>query len=263
MVTNELEQFETIGHKYSKILKKKMNIDSVDDFYQYSLKEIVEKTEIETKRVQQFIDILDLFRIPKLSIRNAELLYYANINSVEELSHRQASRIYYKLKQIDVESHLIILQLPSFAEIGEWIYFAKILNKRIKFGLNIPMILLPMIGLKQATEFKKYQIITVEDFVNRSKIISGLRNKLDLSKKNYKDLINFIEILKIDGVDAYMASCFFEAGFSSLILLKESSISEIMVKINNIFGKKFGFSEKINEEEIKIAKSNIDKGGRY
>jgi NAD-dependent DNA ligase len=262
MADIDLSQFETIGDKYSKILKDKMKIDTVDDFYEHSLEEIVEKTEIESKRVQQFIDVLDLFRIPKLSIRNAELLYSANINSVEELSHRQASRIYYKLKQIDVESHLIILQLPSFAEISEWIYYSKLLSKRIKYGLNIPMILLPIIGLDEATELKKFQIITVEDFRNRSRLVPGLRKKLGLSKDEFKDLNNIVKMLEIDGIDAYMAACLMEIGIKTIEDLNNTPLSEIMNKLNGIMGKVHCFEECMEENEIAFAKSNAEKGGR-
>ncbi|MHA1340773.1 MAG: DUF4332 domain-containing protein [Promethearchaeota archaeon] len=211
MVLYEIREFETIGDKYAKILEEKLNTKYVDELYKFSKEEITKITGIEEKRVEQFLSIIDLFKIPNISIRNAELLYHININSVEELSHRQAVRIYNKLKEIDEVSYLIILQFPSFSQISEWIYYAKLMSRRIKYGRNVPMILFPMINIHQASELKQYQIFTAIDFINARNYIKNLRRKLDLNKEEYQYLLELIDLIGIDGIDLILAEILHKA----------------------------------------------------
>ncbi|MCP4763625.1 MAG: DUF4332 domain-containing protein [archaeon] len=251
-----LDQFECIGDDYAKKLNTDLNIRTVDDFYKCSFEEIREKTVVDEKRVQHWFDVLDLFRIPKISVRDAELLYYANVNSVLELSHRQASRIYYKFKETDVETYFIILALPTFAQIDEWIYFAKLMSRRIKFGLNIPLILLGL-TMDQVTDLSKYRIWTVEDFVTRGKLISGLRGRLNLGRKEYKMLENKIDMLRIDGVDEYIARTLQNAGMESLELLKITDNNEILSKVQEIQAKEKNCPEKITIDLLNDIKNKI------
>ena len=109
-----LNEFECISDKYIKDLKAKFNITTVDQFYKYSRQQLLTGLDVEAKVLDQWISVMDLFKIPKMTARNAELLYYANINSVEELAHRDAARIYYKLRQLDKETYLIILNYVSY-----------------------------------------------------------------------------------------------------------------------------------------------------
>ena len=83
--------------------------------------------EITEDEIEKWGEILDLFRIPKITPRVAEWLVNADINSVEELSHRDAMDIFYKLKTLDEKTYFIILNLPTLGEIDEWINFAKLM----------------------------------------------------------------------------------------------------------------------------------------
>ena len=180
-----LTQFETIGGAYAQKLQNKLKIRTVDDFLNHSIKEIHEKTEIDLDRLKEWLEVFDLYRIPNISPRQAELLRFANVNSVEELAHRQTIRIFYKLQEIDEKTFYIILQLPSFATIDNWIYYAKLMIKRMKTGANIPIILLPMVNFELASNLKKFDIFTVEDFSNKKRNISRLRKKINVKRGHY------------------------------------------------------------------------------
>jgi hypothetical protein len=257
MVQYSLSRFEQIGLEYAKKLRQKLDINVVDDFFKYSVEEIHEKTEIEIKRIAQYADILDLFRIPQLSPKEAELLNYANINSVEELSHRQAVRIYYKLKEIDVQTYFIILQFPTFAKIDNWIYYAKIMTKRIKYGINIPLVLFPMITIDHVSELQKFQIWTAEDFELKAPLISKLRNRINMSKKTYNDLENMIEMVKIGGIDIYFAKVLNKAEIRTIEELKGLENEEILRRVKEIQDKEKNSPEIMDLEDVIEIKQNL------
>jgi predicted site-specific integrase-resolvase len=253
----KLIEFETIGSEYAHKLKKDMGIDSIDDFLEYSLEEIHQKSNIDVQRLQQWTDVIDLFRIPDLSSREAELLYFADINSIRELSHRQSLRIFYKLREIDEDTHHIILQLPTFNKIERWIYYAKLMTKRIKFGQNIPIILLPMVQFDNASELKNFKIFTVEDFARKHKIISNLRKKINMSRKNYHKLLNFISYLKIAEIDVYFARLFQEGGIESPEEFLNMENSDILNQILPLQENEPSCLEKLTIETIEQIKTNI------
>ena len=255
-----ISQFESVGYEYAKRLKiAPLKIKNVDDFLKYPIEFIHEKSGIEIKRLEQFSDLFDLYRVPNLTARETELLYYANINSVTELSHRQAIRIYYKLKNIDEETYFIILQLPTFAQIDEWIYFAKMLTKRIKFGLNIPIILFPMVSIRSASELKNYRIFTANDFILKEPNIPKIWRLVNMKRKDYKNLRRMIDFVKIAGVDLYFAKIFQEAKIKDVNEFKELEADTILEMVKTIQDQEISCIEEIDIEMIKKIKEIIMK----
>jgi len=230
MIRTELREFESIGDLYGKKLKDK-GIQYVDDFFKQTPGQIIEITGADKQKVEQWFNVLDLYRIPKVSVRDAELLFNVNINSVEELSHRQASRIYYKLRALEEQTYFIILTFPTFSTIDEWIYFSKLMTMNTKYGLNIPLISLSfssVMNLERALELKKYRIFTIEDFINKKQFVKNIRKRLKLKKDEYKELLNIIEMLKIDGISVNIVKKFFESGIKNLEELNKGKIDSIL-----------------------------------
>jgi len=253
-----ISQFESIGYEYAKRLKiSPLKIKDVDDFLKFPIDFIHEKSGIEIKRLEQFADLFDLYRVPNLTARETELLYNANINSVTELSHRQAIRIYYKLKNIDEETYFIILQLPTFAKIDEWIYFAKMLTKRIKFGLNIPIILFPMVSIRSASELKNYKIFTAMDFIQKEPNIPKIWRNINMRKRDYKKLKSMIEFVKIAGVDIYFAKIFHEAKIKDVNEFRELEADTILEMLKPIQSQESSCIEELDIEMIKEIKKTI------
>ncbi len=254
-----ISQFESVGYEYAKKLRNTLKIKNVDDFLKYPIEFIHEKSGIEIKRLEQFSDLFDLYRVPNLTARETELLYYANVNSVTELSHRQAIRIYYKLKNIDEETYFIILQLPTFAKIDEWIYFAKMLTKRIKIGLNIPIILFPMVSIRSASELKNYKIFTANDFIQKEPNIPKIWRLVNMKRREYKNLKRMIDFVKIAGVDLYFAKIFQEANIKDVNEFKELEADTILEMVKPIQDQDISCIEEIDIEMIKEIKEIIMK----
>ena len=253
-----ISQFESIGYEYAKRLKiAPLKIKNVDDFLKYPIEFIHEKSGIELKRLEQFTDLFDLYRVPNLTARETELLYNANINSVTELSHRQAIRIYYKLKNIDEETYFIILQLPTFAQIDEWIYFAKMLTKRIKIGLNIPIILFPMVSIRSASELKNYKIFTANDFILKEPNIPKIWHLVNMKRSEYKKLKRMINFVEIPGVDIYFAKIFQAAKIKDVNEFKELEADTILEMVKAVQDQEDSCIEKIDIEIIKEIKKKI------
>jgi hypothetical protein len=257
MTKTNISQFESVGYEYAKKLKNTLKIKNVDDFLKYPIEFIHEKSGIEIKRLEQFSDLFDLYRVPNLSARETELLYYANINSVEELSHRQSIRIYYKLKNIDEETYFIILQLPTFAQIDEWIYFAKMLTKRIKFGLNIPIILFPMVSIRSASELKNYKIFTANDFIQKEPNIPKIWRLVNMKRRDYKKLKKMIDFVKIPGVDIYFAKIFQEAKIDDVNEFRELEADAILEMIKSIQSQESSSIEELDIKMIQEIKKTI------
>jgi len=253
-----LESFEGIGQEYAQKLKKKLRIHSVDDFLNYSLEELHAKTQIDMERLKQWADVLDLFQIPNITPREAELLYFANINSVSELSHRQAVRIFYKLKEIDEDTYYIILQIPKFAEIEKWIFYAKLMTKRIKYGENVPIILCPMVNIDNASELKNFRIFTIEDFVQKYPLISNLRQKINMKRRAFKDLLNMIQFIQIGGIDIYFAKILFLANIRRVDDLRSKDIDTILDAVTIIQSHEEEVLEKITREHILQILQNLE-----
>jgi len=252
-----LVSFEGIGQKYAQILKKKLRIHSVDDFLTFSLKELHEKTQIDMERLKQWADVLDLFQIPNITPREAELLYFANINSVSELSHRQAVRIFYKLKEIDEDTYYIILQIPKFAEIEKWIFYAKLMTKRIKFGENVPLILCPMVNIDNASELKNFRIFTIEDFVQKYPLIPNLRQKIHMKRRAFKDLLNMIQFIQVGGIDIYFAKILFLANIRRVEVLRSMEVDDILKIVQVVQSHEEEILEEFTQEHLLQIKQNL------
>lgn len=258
MVKHSLSEFESIGENYGQILQKTMNIQTVDEFLKHSVEEIHKKADIDIERVEQWRDLIDLFRVPNLTARECELLYNSNINSVEELSHRQSLRIFYKLREIDAETRFIVLSFPTFAQIDEWIYFAKMMSKRIKFGLNIPLILFPMINIDIASEFKKFSIYTAEDLLDKQDQIKNVPKKVGIKPYRYHHLLDMIELVEIPGIDVYFATLLQKAGFNTVKILRNTPVDKIFEAVSNIQATEKDIPEKFTKDLIEEIKTNLE-----
>jgi hypothetical protein len=105
------------------------------------------------------------------------------------------------------------------------------MTKNTKYGLNIPLISLSfssLMNLERALELKKYNIFTIEDFMNKNQFVKNMRRRLKLSKNEYKDLLNIIEMLKIDGIDVNIVRKLLESGIKNLEKLNKAKIDSIL-----------------------------------
>ncbi|OLS14439.1 MAG: hypothetical protein RBG13Loki_1924 [Promethearchaeota archaeon CR_4] len=254
-----LDVFESFGEEALRLLKEKLNITTVDDFLRYPLTEIREKTGIEMNRIQQWKQVLELFKIPQMNPREAELLFYVNINSIEELSHRQAIRIYYKLRDLDKDTYFIIIQFPTLAKIDKWIYYAKLMTKRFRFGLSEPLLKLPLMTVERARELQKLSIWTAGEFLAKIPVIKNLRKRMNMDRKEWCAFVDILGFLEIEGIDAYFATTFFHAGITSVEMLRSTPDEQILTLVKAVQDKEDKCVERLTSNTLTKIKQNIVK----
>jgi predicted flap endonuclease-1-like 5' DNA nuclease len=93
-------------------------------------KEIAGKTGISEAKVLEWVNHADLFRIKGVGEEYADLLEASGVDTVPELAQRNSENLYEKLKTINAEKGLT-RQLPSEANIAEWIAQAKTLPRMV------------------------------------------------------------------------------------------------------------------------------------
>ncbi len=256
MVEFTLEHFETIGSFYGDLLKKKAEIETVDDFFNETnhgkdFKPLLEKLrapdkkqsrsgkdeatpEVTEAQLVEWSQVFDLFRIPKVSPRMAELLVHADINSVSELSHRDPVQVWYKIKELDETSYFIVIKSPALAEIESWVYYAKLMTRRIKYGYDAPLINLPMMNLDWASELQKYKIWTIEDLEANAAIFPSLASRIGMPSDDFAELLGMCDLCKVKGVDLLIARMLALAGIKSLQQLRVLSAGDVFDRLAKV-----------------------------
>lgn len=124
----KLSEIEGIGEAYSEILKiagittlEKL-LDTCCD--KKARKEIAEKTGISEKSILNWVNRADLTRIKGVSTQYADLLECAGVDTVPELSQRNAENLYSRICEVNEEKNLV-RQIPSLAQVEGWVSHAK------------------------------------------------------------------------------------------------------------------------------------------
>jgi predicted RecB family nuclease len=95
-------------------------------------RKIAARTGLSSKRILEWVNHVDLFRIPGVGEEYAELLEQAGVDTVVELSHRDPGKLREKIEIINDERQLV-RRLPSESRLGEWIEEAKKLPRIVKY----------------------------------------------------------------------------------------------------------------------------------
>jgi hypothetical protein len=258
MVKFKFEAFETIGPFYGEILKKKAGLETVDDFLQFTsygrnYKPLLDKLEGQTlgKRkshskegqeineeiVRKWGSVFDVFRVPMVSPRDAEMLVATGIRSVQELSYKDADQVLDKMWDMDEDSYFIIVHEPTIDDVEQWIAFAKMITRRHKYGIGIPLISMEsIVTLNYASEFQKFRIWTIEDLNASIRLIPGLYTRIGMSRTAWTDFLGLCDLCRVDGIDAPIARMFGMAGIKSLQALRTISPEELQAKVSKAMG---------------------------
>ncbi|HME55280.1 MAG TPA: DUF4332 domain-containing protein [Candidatus Lokiarchaeia archaeon] len=252
MVKFKFDIFEDIGSFYGKTLKRKANLETIDDFlketsYGMDYKPLLAKLnapeekpreifgkervrdhpEIDEKRLVRWGRIFDLFRIPRMPPRIAEMLVAADVNSVAELSYMDPTQILFKMQEVDEDTHFIIIEEPRIADAEEWIYYAKLMTRRKKYGMDIPLVnVIPVMNLDFASELQKYKIWTMEDLDANFGLIPGLYDRIGMPRLEYVEILGICDLCRVHGIDIAIARALHEIGIRSLLAFQDASINE-------------------------------------
>ncbi len=125
-------EVEGIGKKYAQLLEG-INLRTTGALLKAGAtrkgrKEIADKIKVSEKLVLEWVNRVDLFRIKGVGEQYSDLLEFAGVDSVPELSKRRADNLHEKMVETNASKKLV-RQLPSEKMIAGWIDQAKSLPK--------------------------------------------------------------------------------------------------------------------------------------
>ena len=133
---SHLSDIEGIGDSYSTVLKL-AGITSLENLLETCCnkkgrKEIAEKTGISEKLILNWVNRADLARIKGVSTQYADLLEFAGVDTVPELSQRNAQNLHSKMLDVNEEKKLV-RKPPSLSQVEDWVAQAKELPRIVSY----------------------------------------------------------------------------------------------------------------------------------
>jgi len=94
--------------------------------------EIAEKTGIDVKKILEWVNRADLFRIKGVAEEYSDLLENAGVDTVPELAQRNPTNLLAKMTAVNAEKKLV-RRLPTQNEVNRWVEHAKVLPRRVTY----------------------------------------------------------------------------------------------------------------------------------
>lgn len=95
-------------------------------------KMLAEKSGLSPKRLLRWVNHADLYRLRGVARQYAELLEASGVDTVVELSHRNAGNLVKQLDAANKKKNLVDL-VPSLAQVERWIAEAKTLPRKVTY----------------------------------------------------------------------------------------------------------------------------------
>ncbi len=83
--------------------------------------------DIDEKKILEWVNMADLFRIKGVSSQNAELLVAAGVDTIKELRNRVPANLHAKMLEVNKEKNLV-RQVPSLSMVEGFVSQAKTLE---------------------------------------------------------------------------------------------------------------------------------------
>ena len=127
---------EGIGPAYAERLAA-AGIATTDDLLAAGAKRddrerIAETTGISSKLILEWVDKVDLMRVPGVGPQYSDLLEAAGVDSPAELAQRNAANLAATFQEIDAARPNMVRRVPSEAEVARWITEAKSLPRVVE-----------------------------------------------------------------------------------------------------------------------------------
>ncbi|MEO9254480.1 MAG: DUF4332 domain-containing protein [Tepidiformaceae bacterium] len=95
-------------------------------------KTIAEKTNIDAKRILEWVNRADLMRIKGVGSEYGDLLESAGVDTVKELATRRADNLHAKMNEVN-EAKKLVRRPPSLADVEKWVAEAKTLPGAVTY----------------------------------------------------------------------------------------------------------------------------------
>jgi len=132
----KISEIEGIGPTYAEKLAD-AGIETVEALLEEGAKpagreRIADASGVPEKALLRWVNMADLFRIRGVGEEYADLLERAGVDTVVELSRRNAENLHEKMKSVNEEASLV-RALPSAATVEKWVAQAKELPRGVFF----------------------------------------------------------------------------------------------------------------------------------
>lgn len=133
---HRLEYIEGIGKIYAEKLHK-IGINYDRQLLRLGAKrtgrrKIAKQSGISPKLILKWINHADLIRIKGIGEEYSDLLEYAGVDTVIELSHRNPQLLWKELRKVNAERRLV-RHVPSLQQVYDWIEQARKLPRVIEY----------------------------------------------------------------------------------------------------------------------------------
>jgi predicted flap endonuclease-1-like 5' DNA nuclease len=95
-------------------------------------KKLAEVTGLSEKKILEWVNMADLFRIKGVASQFAELLKASGVDTVKELRNRNAENLYAKLVEVQEEKK-ITRTVPALSQVADFIEQAKALEPVVTY----------------------------------------------------------------------------------------------------------------------------------
>jgi len=132
----KLSDIEGIGPKFEAMLKE-IGITSLEKLLEAGAKpsgrsHIAKESEISEKLILTWVNKADLTRVKGISTQYADLLEFANVNTIPQLATRNAENLTTKMEEVNAERHLV-RKTPVLSHVEDWIAQAKELPRILEY----------------------------------------------------------------------------------------------------------------------------------
>jgi predicted flap endonuclease-1-like 5' DNA nuclease len=132
----KLSDIEGIGPKFEAKLKE-IGIGSLEKLLEAGAKpsgraHIAKESEISEKLILTWVNKADLTRVKGISTQYADLLEFANVNTIPQLATRNAENLTAKMEEVNAERNLV-RKTPVLSNVEDWIAQAKELPRILEY----------------------------------------------------------------------------------------------------------------------------------
>ena len=132
----KLSDIEGIGATYEAKLKE-IGIGSLEKLLEAGAKpsgraNIAKESGISQKLILTWVNKADLARVKGISSQYADLLEFANVNTIPQLATRNAANLTAKMEMVNAERKLV-RKVPVLSQVEGWIAQAKALPRILTY----------------------------------------------------------------------------------------------------------------------------------
>jgi len=245
-------EIEGIGKKYASKLGRAgyTEIEDLSKLTWEQINELAVKTKIPSKRIDKWQEQADLISLKSIGPEYAEALNKVGIDSVKELSHRNAKNTLEKIKSFDKRRPNVIRKLPTLKQIESWIAMAKDVyeDKKLKKTPKMDLIDIEGIGVKYARILGRVGLKTVEDLLpltNKNK--KEISTKTKISAKMIDKWQEHADLMRIIGIGPEYSDALNQTGVDSVKELAKRTPQSTLDKLIEFDKKKPDVIRKIPE----------------